>query len=42
MGIKEASEVPAPCVALENGESNVNTYESLDSPVVGKEKIGFA
>jgi sulfite exporter TauE/SafE len=42
MGIKEASEVPAPCVALENGESNVSTYESLDSPVVGKKKIGFA
>ncbi|CAJ2679491.1 uncharacterized protein LOC123913059 [Trifolium pratense] len=42
MGIKEASEVPAPCVALENGESNVGDYESLDSPVVGKKKIGFA
>ncbi|XP_045831653.1 uncharacterized protein LOC123923049 [Trifolium pratense] len=42
MGIKEASEVPAPCVALKNGESNVSTYESPDNPVVGKKKIGFA
>jgi len=44
MGIKEASEVPAPCVALENGECDVGgVYESRDSnPVVGKKKIGFA
>ncbi|BAT91031.1 hypothetical protein VIGAN_06233300 [Vigna angularis var. angularis] len=43
MGIKEASEVPTPCVALENGECDVNVYESRDSnPVVGKKKIGFA
>ncbi|OMO92748.1 Nickel/cobalt transporter, high-affinity [Corchorus olitorius] len=42
MGIKEASEVPAPCVALENGECDVSVYETLDNPVVGKKKIGFA
>ncbi|CAN1276571.1 Chloroplast protein FOR GROWTH AND FERTILITY 2 [Linum perenne] len=48
MGIKEASEVPTPCVALENGECDVSVYESaaLDSSspaVVGKKKkIGFA
>ncbi|TKY67648.1 Urease accessory protein UreH [Spatholobus suberectus] len=43
MGIKEASEVPTPCVALENGECDVSVYESHDSnPVVGKKKIGFA
>ncbi|XP_057456535.1 chloroplast protein FOR GROWTH AND FERTILITY 2-like [Lotus japonicus] len=42
MGIKEASEVPTPCVALENGECNVGVYESLDNPAVGKKKIGFA
>lgn len=42
MGIKEASEVPAPIVALENGESGVSAYESLDNPVAGKKKIGFA
>ncbi|CAI0445364.1 unnamed protein product [Linum tenue] len=34
MGIKEASEVPSPCVALENGEST--------PAVVQKKKIGFA
>ncbi|KAB2602393.1 hypothetical protein D8674_003398 [Pyrus ussuriensis x Pyrus communis] len=42
MGIKEASEVPTPCVALENGECDVSVYESLDNPTVGKKKIGFA
>lgn len=42
MGIKEASEAPTPCVALENGECDVSAYESLDNPVVGKKKIGFA
>ncbi|CAJ1933701.1 unnamed protein product [Sphenostylis stenocarpa] len=43
MGIKEASEVATPCVALENGECDVSVYESRDSnPVVGKKKIGFA
>ncbi|CAI0557673.1 unnamed protein product [Linum tenue] len=34
MGIKEASEVPAPCVALENGECDVGVSQ--------KKKIGFA
>lgn len=43
MGIKEASEVPAPCVALENGECDVSAYEALETPTVGKKKkIGFA
>ncbi|CAL0334186.1 unnamed protein product [Lupinus luteus] len=42
MGIKEASEASAPCVALENGEGDVSVYESLDNPTVGKKKIGFA
>lgn len=43
MGIKEASEVPTPCVALENGECDVNVYEAtLENPtVVKKKKIGF-
>ncbi|KAG5018033.1 Urease accessory protein UreH [Glycine soja] len=42
LGIKEASEVHAPIVALESDECNVNVYESLDNPTVGKKKIGFA
>lgn len=43
MGIKEASEVPTPCVALENGECDVDVYEALENPAVGKKKkIGFA
>ncbi|KAI7731896.1 hypothetical protein M8C21_017007, partial [Ambrosia artemisiifolia] len=44
MGIREASEVPAPCVALENGECDVSVYEaSLSDPAVSKKKkIGFA
>ncbi|CAL1388601.1 unnamed protein product [Linum trigynum] len=44
MGIKEASEVPSPCVALENGECDVGVYESLEATpaVVQKKKIGFA
>ncbi|KAL3814009.1 hypothetical protein ACJIZ3_015277 [Penstemon smallii] len=42
MGIKEASEVPAPCVALENGECDVSEYEALTSQPIGKKKIGFA
>ncbi|CAA3011081.1 uncharacterized protein LOC111412190 [Olea europaea subsp. europaea] len=42
MGIKEASEVPAPCVALENGECDVIIYEALENTSVGKKKIGFA
>lgn len=42
MGIREASEVPTPCVALENGECDVNVYEALNNPAVGKKKVGFA
>ncbi|KAK7277411.1 hypothetical protein RIF29_18563 [Crotalaria pallida] len=41
MGIKEASEVPEPYVAVENGGYDVSEYESLDNPTLGK-KIGFA
>ncbi|PIA41337.1 hypothetical protein AQUCO_02200031v1 [Aquilegia coerulea] len=40
MGIKEATEVPAPCVALENGECDVDVLQSLENPP--KKKIGFA
>uniref|UniRef100_A0A6M2EXM0 Uncharacterized protein n=1 Tax=Populus davidiana TaxID=266767 RepID=A0A6M2EXM0_9ROSI len=43
MGIREASEVPTPCVALENGEPDVSVYEALETPTVGKKKkVGFA
>ncbi|XP_049352476.1 uncharacterized protein LOC125816873 [Solanum verrucosum] len=43
MGIKEASEVATPCVALENGDCDVSVYEGIDTPVIGKKKkIGFA
>ncbi|XP_042502206.1 uncharacterized protein LOC122079642 [Macadamia integrifolia] len=42
MGIREASEVPAPCVALENGECDASVLESLETPPIGKKKIGFA
>ncbi|KAI3441208.1 DsbD_2 domain-containing protein [Psidium guajava] len=43
MGIREASEVPTPCVALENGECDVSLYETLNDPKLKKKKkIGFA
>ncbi|XP_039137899.1 uncharacterized protein LOC120275407 isoform X3 [Dioscorea cayenensis subsp. rotundata] len=42
MGIREASEVPAPCVALENGECDVSLMESIETLPSGKKKIGFA
>lgn len=44
LGIKEASEVPTPCVALENGECDVSVYENVETPLVvkKKKKIGFA
>ncbi|XP_021775354.1 uncharacterized protein LOC110739203 [Chenopodium quinoa] len=43
MGIKEASEVPTPCVALENGECDVGVLDTVETPLVGKKKkIGFA
>lgn len=42
MGIREASEVPAPCVALENGECDVSIYEGFENPAIGKKKVGFA
>ncbi|KAJ4966203.1 hypothetical protein NE237_018052 [Protea cynaroides] len=42
MGIREASEIPSPCVSLENGECDVNVLESLETPTAGKKKVGFA
>ncbi|KAK8530023.1 hypothetical protein V6N13_102907 [Hibiscus sabdariffa] len=42
MGIREASEVPAPCVAIGNGECDVSVYGTLENPAIGKKKIGFA
>ncbi|CAK9153979.1 unnamed protein product [Ilex paraguariensis] len=43
MGIREASEVPTPCVSLENGECDIGVYEALENPAIGKKKkIGFA
>ncbi|CAI9786410.1 unnamed protein product [Fraxinus pennsylvanica] len=42
MGIKEASEIPTPCVVLENGECDVSIYEALGNPSIRKKKIGFA
>lgn len=44
LGIREASEVHTPCVALENGECDVSVYETLETPTIGKKKkkIGFA
>ncbi|CAJ1972968.1 unnamed protein product [Sphenostylis stenocarpa] len=42
MGIREASEVHTPRVALESGECDASVYESHDNPTVGKKKIGFA
>ncbi|XVE67168.1 hypothetical protein DITRI_Ditri08aG0138900 [Diplodiscus trichospermus] len=42
MGIREASEVRAPCVALENGECDVSVYDKFENPAAGKKKIGFA
>ncbi|CAN4075810.1 unnamed protein product [Withania somnifera] len=43
VGIKEASEVHSPCIALENGDTEVTVYEGIDTPVIGKKKkVGFA
>lgn len=42
LGIREASEVPTPCVALDSGEGDVGIYEALENPTGGKKKIGFA
>ncbi|KAL0365676.1 UNVERIFIED_CONTAM: hypothetical protein Sangu_0665200 [Sesamum angustifolium] len=42
MGIREASEVPAPCVSLENVECDVSGYAAVASPSIAKKKIGFA
>ncbi|KAL6514505.1 Chloroplast protein FOR GROWTH AND FERTILITY 2 [Orobanche gracilis] len=43
MGIREALEVPVPCVALGgNGECDVSEHENLTDPLLGKKKIGLA
>ncbi|XP_010266004.1 PREDICTED: uncharacterized protein LOC104603636 [Nelumbo nucifera] len=42
MGIREASEVPTPCLALEKGECDVSALEAFDAAPVEKKKIGFA
>lgn len=44
LGIREASEVPIPCVVLENRECDVSNYEPFENPSIGKKKkkIGFA
>lgn len=42
IGFREASEVPTPCVALENGECDVSIYEHLDASPTEKKKFGFA
>ncbi|KAH7834302.1 hypothetical protein Vadar_014697 [Vaccinium darrowii] len=43
LGIREASEVPNPCVVLENGEYDVSNYEPFENPSIGKKKkIVFA
>ncbi|RZS24581.1 hypothetical protein BHM03_00057667 [Ensete ventricosum] len=42
IGFREASEVPTPCVALENGECDVSIYEHLDAGPTEKKKFGFA
>ncbi|XP_073292769.1 chloroplast protein FOR GROWTH AND FERTILITY 2-like [Primulina huaijiensis] len=42
MGIREASEVPAPCVAVDDAKLDVSGYEALPNPTIGKKKIGFA
>ncbi|OVA19828.1 WD40 repeat [Macleaya cordata] len=39
VGMREASEISSPCLALENGECNSSV---LEAPIVGKKKIGFA
>ncbi|XP_010526892.1 PREDICTED: uncharacterized protein LOC104804326 [Tarenaya hassleriana] len=41
MGIREASEIPAPCVALENGETDINSIQ-MEKTSTPKKKIGFA
>lgn len=42
MGIKEATEVHTPCVALENGECDASIIEPLQNAPSGKKKFGFA
>ncbi|XP_073124548.1 chloroplast protein FOR GROWTH AND FERTILITY 2-like [Henckelia pumila] len=42
MGIREASEIPAPCVAMDEAERDVSRHERLPNPIIGKKKIGFA
>ncbi|GLJ25217.1 hypothetical protein SUGI_0482460 [Cryptomeria japonica] len=42
MGIKEVSETPTPCVALDGGECEVDIVESSPNLTGGKRRIGFA
>lgn len=42
MGIKEVSEIPTPCVALDGVECEANIVESSQNLTGGKRRIGFA
>ncbi|KAG0460428.1 hypothetical protein HPP92_020725 [Vanilla planifolia] len=42
MGIREASDIASPCVALEDGECDVSISETVQAINVGKKKVGFA
>lgn len=42
MGIKEASDVPEPCVAVESGNLQVSLLDSTPSLKSGKKKFGYA
>ncbi|XP_029123439.1 chloroplast protein FOR GROWTH AND FERTILITY 2 isoform X2 [Elaeis guineensis] len=42
VGIREASEVPTPCIALDNGECDVSIIEPLDAGTSGRKNLGFA
>ncbi|XP_075521009.1 chloroplast protein FOR GROWTH AND FERTILITY 2-like [Primulina tabacum] len=42
MGIREASEVPAPHFATDDAECDFSRHEPLHNPTIAKKKIGFA
>eukprot|EP01018_Ginkgo_biloba_P024106 Gb_01255 [translate_table: standard] len=42
MGIKEASDIPAPCVALDGGDCQVSIMESAETMRSDKKNLGFA
>ncbi|XP_008806596.1 uncharacterized protein LOC103719233 [Phoenix dactylifera] len=42
VGIREASEVPTPCIALDNGECDVSIIEPLDAGASERKNMGFA